>query len=547
MVLSLFNHSQLQRYVRDNNLDFLLVPREDQFLGEYVPEYNERLKWATGFSGSAGLAVIGKDSLHLFVDGRYTLQAADEAKGFEIHRISELWSWLSTVLNEKHRIGLDPKLHSQSFVTKLNQYSAEVRVLDQHPVDLLWTDRPARVDSVIIAHPLEYAGESVVSKLARVCAAMDPKAEMLYVHDPHDVAWLLNIRSSDLAYTPIALCRATLQKKGGISVFLTTQHSSNVLNQAIPEVQVHTEDELAPHLKNAKAIQVDPAISAYDRQLVEGQEIVQDSPITLMKAIKNDTEVEGMRKAHHWDGIAVRKFRDWLCAQDPKTLDEIKAAEQLEIFRRECPSYKGSSFPTISAFGGSGAVVHYRATEQSNKAFNSSGLYLVDSGGQYCEGTTDITRVFVIGTPTDEQRRAYTLVLKGHIRLALSVFPKGTTGHQLDALARYDLWQNGLNYEHGTGHGVGSYLSVHEGPQSISTRVNNVPLQAGMVVSNEPGYYKAGEYGIRIESMMVVKASQHRDYCCFETLTQAPYEEKLIDQSLLNAAESNFVHQFNHL
>lgn len=543
----MLNHKKLQHYIHNNGIDWLLVPREDEFLSEYVPEYNERLKWASGFSGSAGLAVIGQDSLHLFVDGRYTLQAGEEAKGFEIHSVSELWPWLSVVLKQKPVVGLNLKLHSQTFITKLKQYASDLIVLDPHPVDLLWNDRPERPESLVVPHPLEYAGESVASKLARVYEAMNANADVLYVHDPHDVAWLLNIRGQDLAYTPIALCRALIWKNGDIRVFIKgSVDSHNVLSEISATVWVHSEDELPDYLKNVTAIQIDPSVSAFDRECVEGRAVVQSSPIILMKAIKNDTEIDGMRKAHHWDGIAIRKFRDWLDAQDPTKLDEIRAAEQLEMFRRECPQYKGPSFPTISAFGSNGAIVHYHASEESNKQFTAAGLYLVDSGGQYCEGTTDVTRVFVIGSPTDELRKVYTLVLKGHIRLALSMFPKGTTGHQLDALARYDLWQQGLNYDHGTGHGVGSYLSVHEGPQGISPRMNTTPLQPGMVVSNEPGYYKTAEYGIRIESMMVVKESHHPGYLCFETLTQVPYEETLIDFSLLNEAELKFIQQFNN-
>lgn len=542
MELSLYNHKKLQEYLRRNDIDWLLVPREDEYLGEYVPTYNERLRWATGFSGSAGLAVIGQDCLHLFVDGRYILQAAEEAVGFKIHSLSELWVWLSSGLKDGAIVGLNSRLHTHAFVTKLSQYTHDLRFLDPHPVDLLWVDRPERPASVIWEHPLEYAGESAASKLTRVGRAIDPSANALFVHDPHDVAWLLNIRGGDLDYTPIPLCKALVHKNGDVKIFINgTDDSHRILTAISSGITVHSESELAHHLQQVKAVQMDPAVSAYERQLVNGREIIQPSPIVLMKAIKNTIEIEGMRKAHHWDGVAVRKFRDWLYAQHPATLNEISAAEQLEAFRRECPQYKGQSFPTISAFGGNGAIVHYHASEQSNQQFTASGLYLVDSGGQYREGTTDITRVFAIGTPTDEQRKAYTLVLKGHIRLALSVFPIGTTGHQLDALARYDLWQHGLNYEHGTGHGVGSYLSVHEGPQGISPRMNGIALHPGMVVSNEPGYYKTGEYGIRIESMMVVTESVHPGYLCFETLTQVPYEEKLIDRSLLSDAEINFI------
>ncbi|MDP3936006.1 MAG: M24 family metallopeptidase [Alphaproteobacteria bacterium] len=542
MDLSLFNHNKLQTYATQHQIDWVLLPREDEFLGEYVPSYNERLLWASGFSGSAGIAIIGQTSAHLFVDGRYTLQAADEGKDFEVHSLYEIWDWIKRTITPSDTVGLNLKLHTNNFVTKLKQHVQTVRHLDPHPVDQLWTDRPLRPQSVTVPHELKYSGESIESKLSRVRAAMAQNAEALYVHDPHDVAWVLNIRGQDLPYTPITLARALIWKNGVVNVFCDhTQISDELRSHLGKNVQVYPESDLEQYLIKPTTLQIDPAASAYDRDLVFGKDVVQSSPISLMKAIKNSVEIEGMRKAHHWDGEALRKFREWLYLQEPTTLSEIKAADQLEIFRRESPYCKGLSFASISGFGSNGAIVHYHSTEKSNRQFESQGLYLIDSGGQYLEGTTDITRVFAIGIPTDEQRKMYTLVLKGHLRLAMAVFPKGTTGHQLDVLARYDLWQHGLNYDHGTGHGVGSYLSVHEGPQGISPRVNTTPLQPGMVVSNEPGYYKAGEYGIRIENMMVVQESTHEGYLCFETLTQVPYEESLIDVTLLTDAELQYL------
>jgi len=350
----------------------------------------------------------------------------------------------------------------------------------------------------------------------------------------------------DLPYTPITLSRALIWKNGKVDLFLNQSHLSNELRLHLgPQVYIHPLNCLTEYLLKPQCVQIDTnGVSAFDRQLIGGRATIQRSPILSMKAVKNHVEIEGMRKAHQWDGIALGKFRSWLLSQNPNHLDEITAAEQLETFRRECPAYKGPSFPTISGFGANGAIVHYHATPASNQNFTQHGLYLVDSGGQYLEGTTDVTRVFPIGPPTDEQKRAYTLVLKGHLRLAQAVFPIGTTGHQLDVLARYDVWQYGLNYEHGTGHGVGSYLSVHEGPQGISPRANATPLQPGMILSNEPGYYKTGEFGIRIENLMVVQESKHEGYLCFETLTQVPYESTLIDYTLLTDAERNIVFSY---
>lgn len=534
-----------QAYLRDNSLDWLIIPREDEFLGEYVPAYNERLLWATGFSGSAGLAFISNTEAHLFVDGRYTLQAQQQAKGFHIHSLPNLWEWISHTIKPIDIISLNLRLHSQNFISKLEALSLTVQHIEPHPLDLLWSDRPTPSLFSPVPHLIQYSGESNQSKLDRVIGELSDEAEVLYVHDPHDVAWLLNVRGQDLEYTPLSLGRALVWKNGAVDLFLSNAETTSDLRTHLGNnVYVHSLDELEKYLLKPLSIQIDFNVSAYDRKLVGSKGVMKNSPIPLMRAIKNSTEIEGMRKAHQWDGQALCKFRNWLLGQDPTTVDEISAAGQLERFRRECPTYKGPSFPTISAFGANGAIVHYRAIPETNQKFKKNGLYLVDSGGQYLEGTTDVTRVFAIGEPTPEQKEMYTRVLKGHLRLASAIFPKGTTGHQLDVLARYDIWQRGLNYDHGTGHGVGSYLSVHEGPQGISPRMNGTILQAGMVLSNEPGYYKTGEFGIRIENLMVVQESQYEGYLCFETLTQVPYETSLIDDSLLNDEERKYINTY---
>lgn len=534
--------SAIQQYLRHHKLDWLIIPREDEFLGEAVPSYNERLAWATGFTGSAGIAVISPTTAHLFVDGRYTLQANQETTGIIIHRMSELWEWASLTFNPKDVIGLNLKFHTQGFLQKLQTIPCTIRHLDPHPVDMLWADRPSVNLSLVRPHPLPYSGETTPSKLERILSTLAPEAEALYVQDPHDVAWALNIRGQDLPYTPIALARALIWKNGDVQLFLNHADVSAEVRQYLGNnVNISPMHAIDEALLKPQRLQMDPNVSAYDRQRLGDKAIIQASPIVLMKAIKNAVEIEGMRQAHRWDAEAVCKFRNWLRSETPMHLDEIKSAQTLEDFRQQCPAYTGPSFPTISEFGPNGAVVHYHATPKTNRTFEANGLYLVDSGGQYLEGTTDITRTFAIGNPTAEYRHAYTLVLKGHLRLANAVFPKGTTGHQLDALARFDLWQAGLNYDHGTGHGVGSYLSVHEGPHSISPRANGVALQPGMVVSNEPGYYKAGEFGIRIENMMVVQESAHDGFLRFETLTKVPYEAELIDESLLSAAEIDWI------
>lgn len=545
MDLSLFNHSKIQTYATQHKFDWIIIPREDEFLGEYVPDYNERLLWASGFSGSAGMTIIGQTSAHLFVDGRYTLQAADETNGFEIHSLTDVWSWINSTIQPSASIALNLRFHSHAFVTKLKHTFHNVQHVDPHPVDQLWSDRPNRPESEPVPHDIQYAGETIDSKLKRIIKEIAPGADALFVHDPFEVAWTLNIRGKDVPYTPVNLARALIWKTGQVDLFLHTKNTQKQLkNHFFAPINIFHDSDLENRLIALNSVHIDPSAPAYYHQLLSGKEVVKSSPIALMKALKNPVEIEGMRKAHFWDGQAIRKFKKWLNTQDLSALSEIKASDQLESFRRECPQFKGPSFATISGFSSNGAIIHYHATPKSNRNFFDNELYLIDSGGQYLEGTTDITRVFTIGNPTDEQRKAYTLVLKGHLRLAMAIFPQDTTGHQLDVLARYDLWQNGLNYEHGTGHGVGSYLSVHEGPHGISSRINTTSLQVGMIVSNEPGYYKAGEFGVRIENMMVVQESEYTGYLCFETLTQAPYEEALIDYTMLTESEINFVKQY---
>ncbi len=537
--------AQLQTYLQTNQIDWLFIPRSDEFFGEYVPICNERLQWVSGFSGSAGIALISQTSAHLFVDGRYTIQAKQESPKFKIHPLSEIWSVIQRLITKTLTVGLNFKFHSRSFVEQLTSLGLRLQHLDPHPIDTLWEDRPQLPSSEIFPHPIKYSGESLTSKIHRVIAALPKQIDSLYVHDPHEVAWVLNIRASDLNYTPIPLCRAIIHTTGETELFLNNSNISAQLREHLgTKVLITPMDQLEKKLTNYLNIQIDSSSSAYDQKLLLNQAFVFPSPILKMQAIKNSTEIQGMRTAHHLDSIALKKFIAWIKSQPIESLSEIKSAEKLESFRKENADFRHPSFPTISGFGSNGAIVHYKATKQTNKPFSSNGLYLFDSGGQYPYGTTDITRTLTFGTPTPEQKQAYTLVLKGHIRLATAIFPKGTTGHQLDALARTDLWQLGLDYAHGTGHGVGSFLSVHEGPASISPRANNIPLEPGMVLSNEPGFYKANAYGIRIENMMVVVESHHNGFLQFETLTKAPYENALIDQELITSSERAYLDSY---
>lgn len=537
---------RIQTDLKNQGVDWLVIPRSDEFLGEYVPACNERLKWATGFSGSAGIACISQESAYLFVDGRYTLQAPQEAPQCEIKSLSMLWYELSQLVSKGQKVGVNLKFHSQQFITQLVQLGADVVNLDPHPVDKLWDKRPEFPKTEVVEHPEKFSGESSISKVVRVITTMPQGVDAMYLHDPHDVAWLLNIRAKDLDYTPIPLCRAVLYLDSSVDLFLSHSHiaESVTLQFAAENVKVRSIEELDSVLLSLNRVQIDPMASACDHQRLGHRAYVVSLPIQGFKAIKNTAEIEGMREAHRLDGLAVQKFIHWIKHQPIESLNELDAAAKLENFRKESKKFVYPSFPTISGFGANGAIVHYHATAKTNAPFKEQGLYLVDSGGQYPFGTTDITRTLAFGEPTLTQKRNYTRVLKGHIRLATAIFPKGTTGHQLDALARIDLWQNGMDYAHGTGHGVGSFLSVHEGPANISPRMNNVPLEPGMVLSNEPGYYKAHEYGIRIENMMLVKESKFAGFLCFETLTRVPYEQALIDESLLTEAESDYLEAY---
>lgn len=530
---------KLQQYLKANNISALLLPREDEYLGEYVPNYNERLQWLTGFSGSAGIAIITPESAHLFVDGRYTLQAQNEAVDCKILGLHNIFEWC--LQNSLDVVHANLKLHSYNFIKRLQTVVGSIQHIEPFPVDVLWgDDRPNIEYTPIRLHGIEYAGETRDSKIKCVINALSKGVDALYIHDPHDVAWLLNIRGSDLTYTPLALCRALLFKDGSVSLFVPDLSSVDAIQEHLGEnINILNTKTLYEAFSSLTNVQVDSSLSAYDMRVLGEKAVLSPSPIVLMRAVKNDVEISGMRTAHEWDGKALTQFINWIQQESPSNLTEAIAANKLETFRQECPYYFGPSFPTISGFAANGAIVHYRHNDASSRQFEDAGLYLVDSGGQYLQGTTDVTRTIYIGSgePTNEQKQAYTRVLKGHLRLANAVFPVGTTGHQLDALARYDLWQVGLDYAHGTGHGVGSYLSVHEGPQSISPRVNATALKPGMVLSNEPGFYKEGEFGIRLENLVLVKESKHEGFLCFETLTQAPYDERLIDFSLLNDLE----------
>ena len=538
--------------------DYLLVPRSDRYQGEYVAACDERLAWLTGFDGSAGACLVGLNSAHMFVDGRYTLQVQQQCDsalfGFE-DLISNPPSAFIAKQAPSARLAYDPWLHTPAQLARFAKAAPEVELvpLTENPLDALWQDRPSAPASEAFPLADHVAGESVVHKLGRVRAAL-PEGASFYLSAPEDVAWLLNLRGRDLDYTPSVLASAILTPQQ-VLLFMPAARASSALREKLAGVVTYCEpNELEPRLSECEGHPVvldrDSVPEAVYQQLQAcGADVeVLPSPIALMRACKNEQELEGMRKAHERDALAVCRFLHWLEETPIEQLDEQSAEQQLDQLRAELPYYHSPSFNTISAFGPNGAYPHYRCTPETNRAFCEGSLYLVDSGGQYHDGTTDITRVVPVGEPSAEQRRHFTLVLKGMIALSRQHFPAGTRGSTVDILARQFLWQAGLDYNHGTGHGVGCFLGVHEGPQRISSG-GDVALQPGMVVSNEPGYYQVGDYGIRIENLVAVTTfsaeTDQRPMLGFETLTWVPIDRRLIERDMLENGEREWLDTYH--
>jgi Xaa-Pro aminopeptidase len=557
--------AELQRRV----LDGFLVPRADEHQGEYVPPHAQRLAWLTGFTGSAGLAIVYKRGSAIFVDGRYTLQVQNQVDTdlFEVQHLMEQppKQWLAEKPQHGEKIGYDPWLHTPQEVEELAaacaQAGAEFIACDSNPLDTVWADQPEPPLAPVLPHPLQYAGESSSDKRERIGKILsDKKVDAAVITLPDSIAWLLNVRGGDVERSPLPLSFAVIHTDGHVDLFLDERKIANGLQQHLGNhVTILPPQRLGPALDElglvGKTVQFDPKTApAWVRERLSNAKarlVKADDPCLLPKACKNETEINGTRTAHHRDGIALARFFHWLAESSPDgNIDEIMAEQRLAQFRADSGQLKDLSFDTISGSGANGAIVHYRVSEQSNKKLAAGTLYLVDSGAQYLDGTTDVTRTVAIGQPTAEHRDRFTRVLKGHIALATARFPKGTTGSQLDILARQALWQAGLDYDHGTGHGVGSYLGVHEGPQRISKIPNTVALQPGMIVSNEPGYYKTGEYGIRIENLVTVTAAHgieggERPMHAFETLTLAPIDRNLVEKDLLSEAELAWLNDYH--
>ena len=536
-------------------LDGRLVPHEDEHQKEYLPAANDRLAWATGFTGSAGAAVIMKDKAAVFVDGRYTLQVREQVDQalFEIRDLVEGGVPAYVELQKGSVIGYDPRLHSPDALAGLKKAAdkagATLKPVTPNPLDSAWgAERPAQPKAKVVPQPIEYAGEDSAAKRARIGEALKKLgADAAVLTAPASIAWLFNVRGGDVIRTPLPLSQAVVRADGTARLFLDPDKVTAELPAWLGnQVSLETPDDLEPALDALKGqkVLVDPAQSSawYFDKL--GEAVIRGmDPCTLPRACKNAVEIAGTREAHRRDGAALSRFLHWIATEGQSNPpDEKEAVARLESFREATGALQDLSFDTIGAANGHGALPHYRPTERSNERAAPGSLLLVDSGGQYLDGTTDVTRTMAIGEPTAEMKRRNTLVLKGHLALARLRFPAGTTGSQIDAFARAALWSEGFDYDHGTGHGVGVYLGVHEGPHRIAKAPNTVALQPGMIVSNEPGYYKSGEYGIRIENLEVVMPAEaiaggERPMHRFEALTLAPIDRRLIDKALLSPEE----------
>lgn len=561
--------ARLRTELSRRGYDGFIVPRADEHQGEYVPKSAERLAWLTGFTGSAGTAVILQDKAALVIDGRYTVQASEQVDTSVITPVpmaeTSAEDWIASNLPAGGILAYDPWLHTSDGLKRLEQAvaraGAKLAPVEMNLVDVIWIDRPSPPQAPVLPHPLAYAGETAASKLARVRAKMaEAKIDALVISDPHNLAWAFNLRGGDVGHTPLPLGYAILPKEGPARLFFDPAKMTNEAGDAVGDladfVNITTFlGELDALGTSGEKVRIDAATGAVALirriEAAGGTVDVGADPIGLMKAVKNKAEIAGSHSAHLRDGVAVARFLAWLDREAPKgKLTEIDAVEALETFRAETGALKNVSFPSISGAGPNAALPHYRVTRSSNRPIENDRIFLIDSGAQYEDGTTDITRTIIVGEPTAEMKDRFTRVLKGHIAIARSVFPKGTSGAQIDAFARQPLWEAGLDFDHGTGHGIGSYLSVHEGPQRIA-KTGLTALEAGMMLSNEPGFYKKGEYGIRIENLILVEARTipggDREMLGFETLTFTPIDLRLVEPSLLTADEVAWLNGYHAL
>ncbi|EGQ7859327.1 aminopeptidase P family protein [Vibrio parahaemolyticus] len=556
----------IREWLAQHNIDALLIPHEDEYLGEYVPAHNERLHWLTGFTGSAGAAVITQDKAAIFVDGRYTVQVTKQVPNelFEYRHLIEepALDWIQDNLTANASVAIDPRMHSSAWLDMAQAKLAgklELNILSSNPIDALWHDRPAPVVSDVRLMPTEAVGQSSESKrkeIAQLVAKAGADSAVITALD--SICWLLNVRGLDVSRLPVLLSHAILHADSSVEYFLDPARlPAEFAAHVGTGVTVHHPEALQSRLEamSGKKVLLDPAISNAWFKLVlqnAGASVIAAAdPCLMPKAAKNEVEIAGMKACHIRDGVAMSKFLCWLDTEVAagNLHDEATLADRLEAFRKEDPTLMDLSFDTISAAGGNAAMCHYNHENQPEPgklALNT--LYLVDSGGQYLDGTTDITRTIAIGQPSAEMIKQFTLALKGHIGVARARFPKGTRGYQIDTLARQHLWAEGYDYDHGTGHGVGHFLSVHEGPASISKKQIDVPLTEGMVLSNEPGYYRADAFGIRIENLeLVVETPTNGDFpvLSFESLTRCPIDKRNINVDMLTRPELAWLNDYH--
>ncbi len=558
--------SDLRAILAADGLDGFILPRGDEHLGEYVAPYAQRLAWLTGFTGSAGVAVILADQAAVFSDGRYVLQLAaqvDEASYRRLHLINEPPdAWLaetvrSAIPDRDARIGYDPWLLSEDALARYRRGGIELVAVTRNPVDAIWADRPAPPAAPALPHPTELAGRSAQEKRQEIAALLREAGEdAVVLGDPASIAWAFNLRGGDVEFTPFALGFALLQADETATLFMAPEKLSEETRRWLGNsVRLLPPDAIDAALAelSGRRVRVDPAGTAarFGQALRAAGATVSPAadPCLLPKARKNAVEQQGARDAHHLDGVAVCRFLHWLASHGVGR-SETELSERLDAFRREAPAYRGESFPAISGSGPNGAIIHYRADAGTARRLQPDEVYLIDSGGQYPSGTTDVTRTVWSGPgPAPAVVRDHaTRVLKGHIALARARFPVGVHGGRLDALARAALWQVGLDYDHGTGHGIGSYLSVHEGPCGISPTARPVPIEAGMILSDEPGYYLPGSYGIRLENLLLVRPAELDGgprFLEFDPLTLAPFDGALIETSLLDPAELAWIDRYH--
>ncbi len=561
----------LREQLKADRLDGFVVPLTDEHMSEYVGSYAQRLEWLTGFKGSAGAAVVLPEEAAIFTDGRYTLQVRSQVDGkdwsYQSVPETSIADWLKDHAPKGGRIGYDPWLHTRDWVVKARESlaarGAELVAVSRNPIDRVWSDRPGASNAKLAVQTDQYTGRSGADKRQEIgdwLAGQGADAAVLSALD--SIAWAFNVRGQDVSHTPVALAYALVNADGTADLFVASEKLDADVRQHLGNgVRLHERHEFEGALAalKGKTVVVDPerAVAAiFDALDKAGAKIVaMRDPTILPKAVKNAVEIAGQQSAQARDGAAIARFLHWIDEETPGgAVDELSASDHLEALRRESPMLRDLSFDSISGAGPNGAIVHYKSSEKTNRKLEQGTLYLIDSGGQYLDGTTDITRTVPIGPPTAEMRDRFTRVLQGHIALATAIFPKGVRGSQLDSFARRPLWEAGLDYAHGTGHGVGSFLSVHEGPQRIapvgsSQAGGDEPLVAGMILSNEPGYYKTGAYGIRIENLVLVVDrpvdGAEKETLGFETLTFAPIDRRLVEVAMLSDKERGWLNDYH--